>query len=134
MTATYNFELGEDREHRNMNQFYDPYLRNNPSYQQPLQPQTFPTNANSFHNPLHPISMSSFINSGQDLLLFRRDDDEDDEEEAKSCANISQNLLYCSIRYTSTYIGTRKFLTKPLWVYSHLKSDFFSEKKLLNVI
>ena len=54
--------------------------------------------------------------------------------EAKSCANISQNLLYCSPRYTSTYIGTRKFLTKPLWVYSHLKSDFFSEKKLLNVI
>ena len=54
--------------------------------------------------------------------------------EAKSCANISQNLLYCSPRYTSTYIGTPKFLTKALWVYSHLKSDFFSEKKLLNVI
>ena len=54
--------------------------------------------------------------------------------EAKNCANISQNLLYCSPRYTSTYIGTRNFLTKPLWVYSHLKSDFFSEKKLLNVI
>ena len=54
--------------------------------------------------------------------------------EAKSCANISQNLLYCSPSYTSTYIGTPKFLTKALWVYSHLKSDFFSEKKLLNVI
>ena len=48
--------------------------------------------------------------------------------EAKSCANISQNLLYCSPSYTSTYIGTPKFLTKALWVYSHLKSDFFSEK------
>ena len=54
--------------------------------------------------------------------------------DAKSCANISQNLLYCSSRYTSTYIGTPKFVTKALWVYSHLKSDFFSEKNLLNVI
>ena len=54
--------------------------------------------------------------------------------EAKNCANISQNLLYCSSRYTSTYIGTPKFVTKALWVYSHLKSDFFSEKNLLNVI
>ena len=71
-----------------------------------------------------------------DCTIVYRDDEDDDEEEeeAKSCANISQNLLYCSPRYTSTYIGTRKFLTKPLWVYSHLKSDFFSEKKLLNVI
>ena len=54
--------------------------------------------------------------------------------EAKSCANISQNLLYCSPRYTSTYIGTPKFLTKALWVYSHLKSDFFLEKNLLKSI
>ena len=49
--------------------------------------------------------------------------------EAKSCANISQNLLYCSSSYTSTYIGTPKFLTKALWVYSHLKSDFFFGEK-----
>ena len=61
-------------------------------------------------------------------------DDDDEEEEKKNCSNISQNLLYCSLSNTSTYIGTPKFLTKALWVYSHLKSDFFSEKKLLNVI
>ena len=61
-------------------------------------------------------------------------DDDDDDEEKKNCSYISQNLLYCSPRYSSTYIGTPKFLTKALWVYSHLKSDFFSEKKLLNVI
>ena len=53
---------------------------------------------------------------------------------AKICGNISQNLLYFSPSYTPTYIGTPKFLTKDLWVYSHLKSDYFSEKKLLNVI
>ena len=74
MAATYNFELGEDRGHRNMNQLYQPNLTNNPYYaynQQPLQPQTFPTYANSSRNPLHPISMPSNITSGQDLLLFR---------------------------------------------------------------
>ena len=54
--------------------------------------------------------------------------------EAKSCANTCQNLLYCSLGYIYKHIGTRKYLTKALWVYSHLKSDFFSEKKLLNVI
>ena len=54
-----------------MNQLYDPYLTNNPYHQQPLQPQTFPAYGNSSRNPLHPVSMPSFINSGQDLLLFR---------------------------------------------------------------
>ena len=68
------------------------------------------------------------------LLLVVDDDDDDEEDEKKNCSNISENLLYCSLSYTSTYIGTPKFLTKALWVYSHLKSDFFSEKKLLNVI
>ena len=56
------------------------------------------------------------------------DDDDEDEEDPKNCSNICQNLLYCSPRYTSTYIGTPKFVTKALWVYSHLKSDFFRRK------
>ena len=51
--------------------------------------------------------------------------------EAKSCANISQNFLYYSLRYTSTYIGTTKFLTKVLWVYSHFKIRFFFEEKVI---
>ena len=53
--------------------------------------------------------------------------------EAKSCSNISQNLLYCSLGYVYKHIGTPNFLVKVLWVYSHLKSDFFWMKKLLNV-
>ena len=59
----------------------------------------------------------------------RDDDDDEDEEDPKNCSNICQNLLYCSLSYTSSYIGTRKFLTKALWVYSHLKSDFFFGEK-----
>ena len=51
--------------------------------------------------------------------------DDDEDQEIKNCSNISQNLLYCSLMDTSTYIGTPKFLTKDLWVYSHLKSGFF---------
>ena len=47
---------------------------------------------------------------------------------AKTFANIVQNLLYSRLRDTSTYIGSTKFLTKVLWVYSHLKTDFFEEK------
>ena len=62
------------------------------------------------------------------------DDDEEDDVDKKNCFKISQNLLYCSLSYTSTYIGTPKFWTKVLWVYNHLKSEFFSKKKLLNVI
>ena len=54
--------------------------------------------------------------------------------EAKTYANIVQNLLYFRLRDTSTYIGSTKFLTKVLWVYSHFKSDFFSKKKLLKSI
>ena len=57
-----------------------------------------------------------------------------EEEEKKNCFKITQNLLYCSLRYIYKHIGTPKFLVKVLWVYSHLKSDFFSKKKLLNVI
>ena len=54
--------------------------------------------------------------------------------EAKTYTNIVQNLLYFRLRNISTYIGSTKFLTKVLWVYSHLKSDFFSKKKLLKSI
>ena len=35
----------------------------------------------------------------------------------KSCSNISQNLLYCSLGYIYKHNGTPKFLTKALWVY-----------------
>ena len=61
-------------------------------------------------------------------------DDDDDDDGQKNCFKNFQNLLYRSLSYTSTYIGTPKFLTKVLWVYNDLKSDFFSKKKLLNVI
>ena len=53
--------------------------------------------------------------------------------EAKTYANIVQNLLYFRLRDNSTYIGSTKFLTKVLWVYSHIKSDFFSKKKLKSI-
>ena len=56
--------------------------------------------------------------------------EEEEEEEPKNCFNICQNLLYCSLSYSSTYIGTPKFLVKVLWVYSHLKSDFFCLQKV----
>ena len=68
------------------------------------------------------------------MLVVEEEEEEEEEEEKKNCFKISQNLLYCSLRYIYKYIGTPKFLVKVLWVYSHLKSDFFSEKKLLNMI
>ena len=58
------------------------------------------------------------------------DDDDDDEEEKKNCSNITQNLLYCSLGYLYKYIGTPKFLVKVLWVYSHLKLEFFLSQKV----
>ena len=57
------------------------------------------------------------------------DDDDDEDEEKKNCSNISQNLLNCSLGYIYKHIGTPKFLVKVLWVYSHLKSDFFLFQK-----
>ena len=59
---------------------------------------------------------------------------EEDEEEPKNCSKIAQNFLYCSLGYVYKHIGTPKFWTKVLWVYSHLKSDFLRRKNLLNVI
>ena len=58
---------------------------------------------------------------------------EEDEEDPKNCSKIAQNFLYCSLGYVYKHIGTPNFLVKVLWVYSHLKSDFFWMKKLLNV-
>ena len=59
--------------------------------------------------------------------FFRRDDDDDDP---KNCSKITQNLLNCSLGYIYKHIGTRKFLTKALWVYSHLKSGFLFLQKV----
>ena len=56
--------------------------------------------------------------------------DEEEEEESKNCSNICQNLLNCSLGYIYKHIGTRKFLTKALWVYSHLKSGFLFLQKV----
>ena len=44
--------------------------------------------------------------------------------------NIYQYLVNCSLGYIYQHIGTRKFLTKPLWVYSHLKSGFLFLQKV----
>ena len=57
-------------------------------------------------------------------------DDEEDDEEKKNCSNISQNLLYCSLGYIYQHIGTPNARKKVLWVYSHLKSDFFFGEKV----
>ena len=61
-------------------------------------------------------------------------EEEDEEEGSKSCANICQNFLYCSPGYIYKHIGTPNVRVKVLWVYNHLKSDFFSKKRLLNLI
>ena len=61
------------------------------------------------------------------------EEEEEDDEDPKNCSKITQNFLYCSLGYVYKHIGTPNFLVKVLWVYSHLKSDFFWMKKLLNV-
>ena len=48
----------------------------------------------------------------------------------KICANISQNLLYCSLGYIYKHIGTPNARKKVLWVYSHLKSGFLFLQKV----
>ena len=55
---------------------------------------------------------------------------EEDDEESKNCSKIVQNLLYCSLGYIYKHTGTPNFLVKVLWVYSHLKSNFFVEEKV----
>ena len=54
------------------------------------------------------------------------EEDDDDDEESKSCFKIAQNRVCCSMGYIFRYIGTPNFSEKVLWVYSHLKSEFFS--------
>ena len=62
----------------------------------------------------------------------------DDEEKENGGKKLRQYFSKFTILqpevYLKIYIGTTKFLTKVLWVYSHFKSDFFSKKKLLNSI
>ena len=41
-----------------------------------------------------------------------------EEEEKKNCFKITQNLLYCSLRYIYKHIGTPKFLVKVLFFFS----------------
>ena len=55
------------------------------------------------------------------------EEDDEDEEEPKSCFKIAQNRVCCSLGYIFRYIGTPNFSEKVLWVYSHLKSEFFSD-------
>ena len=57
-------------------------------------------------------------------------DDDDDEEDPKNCFKIAQNRVCCTLGYIYKHIGTRKFLTKALWVYSHLKSGFLFLQKV----
>ena len=57
------------------------------------------------------------------------DDDDEEEEDPKNCSKIAQNRVCCTLGYDK-HIGTRKFLTKALWVYSHLKSEFLFLQKV----
>ena len=58
------------------------------------------------------------------------DDDDDEEEDPKNCSKIAQNRVCCTLGYIYKHIGTRKFWTKALWVYSHLKSEFLFLQKV----
>ena len=49
---------------------------------------------------------------------------EEEDRDPKNCSKIAQTRVCCSLGYIYKHIGTRKFLRKPLWVYSHLKSGF----------
>ena len=57
------------------------------------------------------------------------DDDDDDDDETFFSFIIYENRVCCSLGYCSTYIGTPNVRVKVLWVYSHLKSDFFLDQK-----
>ena len=54
------------------------------------------------------------------------EEDDDDEDEPKNSFKIAQNRVCCSLGYIFRYIGTTNARKKVLWVYSHLKSEFFS--------
>ena len=74
--------------------------------------------------------MSSFCVRSKRIFTCGIEEEEDEDEEKKNCFKITQNLLYCSLGYIYKHIGTRKFLTKALWVYSHLKSEFLFLQKV----
>ena len=59
-------------------------------------------------------------------LTSRDDDEEEEDDDPKSCFKIAQNLVCCSFGYIIRSIGTTNARKKVLWVYSHLKSEFFS--------
>ena len=59
------------------------------------------------------------------------DDDEEEEEEQKNCFKIAQNRICYSFGYIIRYIGTTNARKKVLWVYSHLKSEFFFDQNVL---
>ena len=61
------------------------------------------------------------------IMLVVDDDEEEEDEEPKSCFKIAQNRVCCSLGCIFRYIGTPNFSEKVLWVYSHLKSEFFSD-------
>ena len=66
-----------------------------------------------------------------DLALHQFiDRDDDEEEDPKNCFKIAQNRVCCTLGYIYKHIGTRKFLTKALSVYSHLKSEFLFLQKV----
>ena len=58
------------------------------------------------------------------------DDDDDEDEDPKNCSKIAQNRVCCTLGYIYKHIGTRKFLTKASWVYSHLKTGFLFLQKV----
>ena len=67
---------------------------------------------------------------GPKLAMGEESDDDDEEEGQKNCSKIAQNWVCCTLGYIYKHIGTRKFLTKALWVYSHLKSGFLFLQKV----
>ena len=61
-------------------------------------------------------------------MFYRdEDDDEEEEDEPKNCFKIAQNRVCCSLGYIFRYIAPTNAGEKVLWVYSHLKSAFFSD-------
>ena len=52
--------------------------------------------------------------------------------EPKICFDEAKNRAASSLWVGANRYRTDSCVSKLLWVYSHLKSDFFSEKNLLN--
>ena len=63
--------------------------------------------------------------------LFIVDDvDDDDDEDPKNLSIIITNFWKCALEAPPLWHQTTAVRTKPLWVYSHLKSDFFFGEKV----